>query len=233
MSEIVFYDEPLRIQSGFDPERQYMEFIRGVGNGISLPSIKIFFLNARKAKDKLSLRSDRKISLKFGTWSVEVVNNHFQGNRDSAIGDMDFTLHRLSGYLARHVLELYLAANPVNQANIRQTIINPIAESNGIHWDSGAEIYLSFFPGSEMFLEKFNFYPLAIGIYRVKRGMMDAQFLKKSLRQRYGQLTADQWMQTKTEDVMRAVTVLEGLAWGRSGLSEAAKQFLNKFGITI
>nr|QYW05746.1 MAG: nucleoprotein [Peribunyaviridae sp.] len=84
-----------------------------------------------------------------------------------------------------------------------------------------------------MFLDKFNFYPLAIGIYRVKKGMMDAQFLKKTLRQRYDGQTADQWMQSKTEDVMRAVRVLESLPWGKSGLGEAARQFLNKFGINI
>ncbi|AIN37044.1 nucleoprotein [Nyando virus] len=233
MSELVFYDVEPTAQNGFDPDKQYVAFKASAGAGLNIVSARIFFLNARKAKDQLARRPEPKVGLKFGTWQVEVVNNHFQGNRDNPIGDSDLTMHRLSGYIARYILDQYLAGNSVAQAGIQLQIINPIAESNGIKWSAGAEVYLSFFPGTEMFLEKFNFYPLAIGIYRVKKGMMEAQFLKKSLRQRYGQMTADQWMQTKSDDVMRAVAVLEKLSWGRSGLSEAARQFLGRFGIVI
>nr|AIN37048.1 nucleoprotein [Nyando virus] len=233
MSEIAFYDVQSTAQNGFDPDQQYLAFKAAAGAGLNIVSARIFFLNARKAKDQLSRRPEPKINLKFGTWSVEVVNNHFQGNRDNVISDTDLTIHRLSGYIARFILDQYLAGNTVVQSGIQLQIVNPIAESNGIKWSAGAEIYLSFFPGTEMFLEKFNFYPLAIGIYRVKRGMMDAQYLKKALRQRYGNLTADQWMQSKSDDVLRAIAVLEKLQWGKSGLSEAARQFLGKFGILI
>nr|QYW05748.1 MAG: nucleocapsid protein [Peribunyaviridae sp.] len=187
----------------------------------------------RKLRIEWLANLTKKLTLKFSTWTVEVINNHYPGNRDTQIADSDLTLHRISGYFAKYVLISYLETNTLGKAEICATIVNPIAESHGIRWTAGAEVYLSFFPGTEMFLDKFNFYPLAIGIYRVKKGMMDAQFLKKTLRQRYDGQTADQWMQSKTEDVMKAVRVLESLPWGKSGLSEAARQFLNKFGINI
>ncbi|AIN37052.1 nucleoprotein [Mojui dos Campos virus] len=233
MAELVFYDTASTGQSGYDPDRHYLAFKAGIGAGVGVMQARIFFLNAKKAKDQLSRKFDQKVNIKFGTWAVEVVNNHFPGNRDSTVGDMDLTLHRISGFLARHILETFLSADPAQQGVIKTQIINPIAESNGITWAAGAEVYLSFFPGTEMFLSTFSFYPLAIGIYRVKKGLMDAQFLKKALRQRYGGMTADQWMQSKTVEVMAAVNVLEKLKWGKSGLGEAARTFLSKFGIVM
>ncbi|AQM74141.1 nucleoprotein [Wolkberg virus] len=233
MSDLVFYDEPSRVSNGFNPEEQYNRFFTS-GNAVqSMATIRTFFLNAKKAKDRMASKPDKKLTLKFGSWAVEVINNHFPGNRDTQIMDTDLTLHRISGYLARYVLETYLGSNTIGKSEITATIVNPIAESHGIRWTAGAEVYLAFFPGTEMFLDRFNFYPLAIGIYRVKKGMMDAQFLKKSLRQRYDGMTADQWMQSKTGEVMQAIRVLETLPWGRSGLGDAARQFLTKFGITI
>nr|AJG39326.1 nucleocapsid protein [Wuhan Louse Fly Virus 1] len=233
MSVIEYYDEAARSSSTFDPEKEYLAFKHGVGKQVDVTAAKVFFLNAKKAKDRLRTRPENQVALKFATWQVTVVNTHFFGNRDSVVGDSALTLHRLSGYLARSMLEKFYESGSAEREVMKLSIINPIAESHGIKWDSGPEIYFSFFPGTEMFLERFHFYPLAIGIYRVKHGMMDAQFLKKTLRQRYGNLTADQWMQTKAEDVKRAVTTMENLKWGRKNLGEAARQFLLKFGIDM
>nr|AIL54640.1 nucleocapsid protein [Trivittatus virus] len=234
MSELVFYDAPSTGANGFDPDAGYVAFIAAHAGSYDLSAVRIFFLNAAKAKNALSRRPEGKVSIKFGEWSVEVVNNHFPGNRNNPIGNNDLTIHRISGYLARWVLEEFKGQDDEAQKDIiRSTIVNPIAESNGIHWDSGADAYLSFFPGTEMFLESFDFLPLAIGIYRVKNGMMDVQYLKKALRQRYGTMTADKWMSTKTTVIAKTLKRVESFKWGKGGLSEAARAFLSKFNVKI
>nr|AAC55340.1 nucleocapsid protein [Tahyna virus]UEE94595.1 nucleocapsid protein [Orthobunyavirus tahynaense]ADC53402.1 N protein [Tahyna virus]ADC53404.1 N protein [Tahyna virus]ADC53406.1 N protein [Tahyna virus] len=234
MSDLVFYDVASTGANGFDPDAGYVDFCIKHGEAINLHSVRIFFLNAAKAKAALARKPERKASPKFGEWQVEVVNNHFPGNRNNPIDNNDLTIHRLSGYLARWVLEQFKENEDAAQRElIKTTVINPIAESNGIRWDNGAEIYLAFFPGTEMFLETFNFYPLTIGIYRVKQGMMDPQYLKKALRQRYGSLTADKWMSQKTTAIAKSLKDVEQLKWGRGGLSDTARTFLQKFGIRL
>nr|ADG01817.1 nucleocapsid protein [La Crosse virus] len=234
MSDLVFYDVASTGANGFDPDAGYMDFCVKNAESLNLAAVRIFFLNAAKAKAALSRKPERKANPKFGEWQVEVVNNHFPGNRNNPIGNNDLTIHRLSGYLARWVLDQYNENDDESQRElIRTTIINPIAESNGVRWDSGPEIYLSFFPGTEMFLETFKFYPLTIGIHRVKQGMMDPQYLKKALRQRYGTLTADKWMSQKVAAIAKSLKDVEQLKWGKGGLSDTAKTFLQKFGIRL
>nr|ALD52508.1 nucleoprotein [Keystone virus] len=234
MGDLVFYDVASTGANGFDPDAGYVAFMANHGESISLSTVRIFFLNAAKAKAALTRKSERKATPKFGEWQVEIVNNHFPGNRNNPIGNNDLTLHRISGYLARWVLEHFGEGEDESQKElIKSTVINPIAESNGIRWGNGVEIYLSFFPGTEMFLELFKFYPLTIGIYRVKHGMMDAQYLKKALRQRYGTLTADKWMAQKTSMITKSLKDVEQLKWGKGGLSDTARAFLAKFGVRL
>ncbi|APA28995.1 nucleocapsid [Melao virus] len=234
MGDLIFYDVASTGANGFDPDAGYLAFTIAHGEAINLSAVRIFFLNAAKAKAALSRKPERKATPKFGDWQVEIVNNHFPGNRNNPIGNNDLTIHRLSGYLARWVLDLFKENEDESQKElIQSTIINPIAESNGIHWANGVEIYLSFFPGTEMFLEAFRFYPLTIGIYRVKHGLMDPQYLKKALRQRYGTLTADKWMAQKTTMIAKSLKDVEQLKWGKGGLSDAARTFLQKFGVRL
>nr|QRX38879.1 nucleoprotein [Jamestown Canyon virus] len=234
MGDLVFYDVASTGANGFDPDAGFVAFMADHGESVSLSAVRIFFLNAAKAKAALARKPERKATPKFGEWQVEIVNNHFPGNRNNPIGNNDLTIHRLSGYLARWVLEHFTTSDDESQRElIRSTIINPIAESNGIHWNNGPEIYLSFFPGTEMFLEIFKFYPLTVGIYRVKHGMMDPQYLKKALRQRYGTLTAEKWMAQKTVLIAKSLKDVEQLKWGRGGLSDAARTFLIKFGVKL
>nr|ACE07176.1 N protein [Orthobunyavirus bwambaense] len=233
MSDLIFYDVDSVNANEFDPDTGYLDFKNNYPGALNTNTARTFFLNAAKAKNVLRNKPDKKVNPKFGNWEVEVVNNHFPGNRNNPIGKDDLTLHRISGYLARWILEEYKRDDESEKEIIESTVINPIAESNGIRWSDGAEIYLSFFPGTEMFLEPFKFYPLAIGIYRVKHKMMDAQFLKKALRQRYGKMTAEKWMSTKVKAIGEAVRNVEKLKWGKGGLSDAARNFLKKFDIAM
>ncbi|AEZ35269.1 nucleocapsid protein [Taiassui virus] len=233
MSEIAFDDIGQIAASTFNPDNQYIGFKKVFTVGLTYDQIRIFFLNGKKAKETLSKRSEETVTLNFGGWRIPIVNTHFPGNRNIDLADDALTLHRVSGYLARYLLEKVLSAQEPEKVIIKTRIINPIAASNGITWDDGYEVYLSFFPGSEMFLEAFKFYPLAIGIYKVQKGMMDVKFLEKTMRQKYAGLDATVWTQQKYTDVINALLVVNGLGWKKSNVSAAAKDFLSKFGIQI
>nr|ACJ64917.2 nucleocapsid protein [Kairi virus] len=233
MSEIEFQDVAANTSSTFDPEAGYAAFKRRHTTGLNYDHIRIFFLNGKKAKDTLSKRSETTITLNFGGWKIPVVNTHFLENRNMPVPDDGLTLHRVSGYLARYLLDRVYSAGEPEKLKIKTTIINPIAASHGITWDDGEEVYLSFFPGSEMYLTTFKFYPLAIGIYKVQRKLMDPKYLEKTMRQRYMNLDASQWTQKHFSDVNSALTVVSGLGWKKANVSIAARNFLNKFGINI
>ncbi|AKC42503.1 nucleoprotein [Guaroa virus] len=233
MAEIEFFDVAQNATSTFNPELQYATFKRTNTTGLNYDNIRIFYLNGKRSKDTLSKRSEQSVVLNFGGWRVPVVNTHFPGNRNSPVLDDSFTLHRVSGYLARYLLERYLTVSAPEQAIIRSKIINPIAASNGITWEDGPEVYLSFFPGTEMFLETFKFYPLAIGIYKVQKKMMEAKYLEKTMRQKYAGLDASQWTQQKYNEINAALSVVSSLGWKKANVSSAAREFLARFGISL
>ncbi|QLA47052.1 N [Moriche virus] len=215
----------------FVPDLAYNVFVKEHARFLIPDNIRIFFLRAYDAKQKLKTTSAREVTLKFGTAIFKVKNNHNERNANIEVEPEDLTLHRISGFLARYVKDSLV--DPVTGAMLRTAIINPIAESNGITWENGDDVYLSFFPGTEMFLDKFKLLPLAIGIYRVQQKQMKAEFLKKHLRQQCGSVPASQWMTTRKEDVKQAVSLIAALPWGKAGLSAAARSFLADFGITL
>ncbi|AEZ35257.1 nucleocapsid protein [Anhembi virus] len=233
MSEIVFEDAGQITSSTFNPDVQYIAFKRNHTNGLTYDQIRIFFLNGKKAKETLAKRSEESVQLNFGGWRVLVMNTHFPGNRNMLIPDEAMTLHRLSGYLARYLLEKMLAVQEQERLVITNKIVNPIAASNGITWLDGPEVYLSFFPGSEMFLEAFKFYPLAIGIYKVQKKMMESKYLEKAMRQKFAGMDAALWTQQKYSEVTNALAVVSNLGWKKSNVSAAARDFLAKFGIQL
>ncbi|AEZ35285.1 nucleocapsid protein [Cachoeira Porteira virus] len=233
MSEIAFEDVGQITSSTFNPDVQYTNFKRKHTTGLTYDNIRVFYINGKLAKEKLSKRSEETITLDFAGWKVLVYNTHFSNNRGMAIPDEALTLHRLSGYLARYVLERYLSVQEAERLLITTKIINPIAASHGITWNDGPEVYLSFFPGAEMFLEAFKFYPLAIGIYKVQKKLMEAKYLEKTMRQKYAGLDAALWTQQKYAEVTNAVAVVSGLGWKKSNVSAAARDFLSKFGIQL
>nr|AMR98958.1 structural nucleocapsid protein N [Capim virus] len=215
----------------FVPDVAYARFIREHAPMLTPGNIRIFFLRAYDAKQKLKTTTARTANLKFGTATFTVKNNHNERNANIEVEAEDLTLHRISGFLAKFVRESIV--DETASKMIRDTIVNPIAESLGITWENGDDVYLSFFPGAEMFLDTFHMLPLAIGIYRVQQKQMKAEFLKKHLRQQYGGLAASQWMSERKEDVKLALTLISRLPWGKAGLSAAARNFLADFGITF
>ncbi|AKO90189.1 nucleocapsid protein [Orthobunyavirus guajaraense] len=215
----------------FVPDLAYAKFVRDHGAVLTPDNVRIFFLRAYDAKQKLKTTTARTANLKFGTATFTVKNNHNERNANIEVEAEDLTLHRISGFLAKYTKESMVDENAADM--IREKIVNPIAESLGISWDNGDDVYLSFFPGTEMFLDTFKMLPLAIGIYRVQQKQMKAEFLKKHLRQQYGGLPASQWMSIRKADVKNAVTLISSLPWGKAGLSAAARSFLADFGITL
>ncbi|QLA47099.1 N [Mirim-like virus] len=216
--------------NSFVPDDGYAYFLNEYSAQINFDSIRIFYLRAKDAKLKLRTTRAKMAALKFGTMKLMIVNNHHPDNEATELQPHDLTLHRVSGYLARYLKEK-MTTNTAARIEIHNKIVNPIAESVGITWTTGDDIYLSFFPGSEMFLEVFRMLPLAIGIFRVQQNQMKPEFLKKHLRQQYGDIPSSQWMISMKEDVKAAVTLVSKLPWGKAGLSAAARSFLGEFGI--
>ncbi|QLA47065.1 N [Itimirim virus] len=219
-------------KNAFVPEEAYAIFLNENAAQINVDNIRIFFLRAYDAKQKLKRTEARAAALKFGTMKLLIMNNHNPAYTNARLQPTDLTLHRVSGYLARYLKDV-MSGNVAGRIEIHKKIINPIAESVGISWENGDDIYLSFFPGTEMFLEKFKLLPLAIGIYRVQQKDMDAEFLKKHLRQQYGDIPASQWMLSMKDDVKNALAIVSKLPWGRAGMSAAARNFLADFGIRL
>nr|ASY08205.1 nucleocapsid protein [Orthobunyavirus tacaiumaense] len=236
MSGIDFiYDDPGRVQqSDFVPREEYAVFCSKFALFLILQNIRIFFLNAGKLKSALKLSPKRKIKAKFGTLEVEIVNTHNRSFADSKLEKGDITLHRLSGFLAKKVLDLYNAGTFDLQTQIKTEIIIPLAEVAGVNWsNSTPEIYLSFCPGSEFFLADFKFYPLAIGIARVKKDLMKPEFLAKLLRQRYGNMTPGEWMKTHSVSVQSAIAEIEKYPLMKVSSRPHVEEFLKALGLPV
>nr|APC23086.1 nucleocapsid [Gan Gan virus] len=233
-NDFIFDDDSTTV-STFDPNAGYKYFMSGTVE-LNLPSVNAFFKNAAKVKQQMRLKSKKKITMQFKDMIVEITNNNYPGYQNNQLANNDLTVHRLSGYLAKYVIEEYSEAQQAGnrkQADIWKGVINPIALSHGVTWEHGHLIYMSFAPGAEMFMDTFSFYPLAIGIFRAKQDPEQAQYLKKALRQRYNGQKAEVWMQKNQKDVQQAVEEVTKLPWTKSSMSEAARQFLSKFGIKI
>nr|AII99849.1 nucleoprotein [Ngari virus] len=233
MIELEFHDVAANTSSTFDPEVAYANFKRIYTTGLSYDHIRIFYIKGREIKTSLAKRSEWEVTLNLGGWKITVYNTNFPGNRNNPVPDDGLTLHRLSGFLARYLLEKMLKVSEPEKLIIKSKIINPLAEKNGITWNDGEEVYLSFFPGSEMFLGTFRFYPLAIGIYKVQRKEMEPKYLEKTMRQRYMGLEAATWTVSKLTEVQSALTVVSSLGWKKTNVSAAARDFLAKFGINM
>nr|QLA46887.1 N [Orthobunyavirus tacaiumaense] [Orthobunyavirus tacaiumaense] len=236
MSGIDFiYDDPGRIQqSDFVPREEYAIFCSKFALLLTLQNLRIFFLNAGKLKSAMKQSVKRKIKAKFGTLEVEITNTHNRAFTDVKLEKGEITLHRLSGFLARKILDLYTAGNYDLQAQIKAEIVMPLAEVAGVNWENAnPEIYLSFAPGSEFFLADFKFYPLAIGIARVKKDLMKPEFLAKLLRQRYGSMTPGEWMKTHAVAVQSAVAKIEEYPLMKVNSRPHVEEFLKAMGLPM
>nr|AKO90202.1 nucleocapsid protein [Mapputta virus] len=236
MADIDFvFEDDTSSTSDYDPNAGYEYFVGGQLN-LGVGSINAIMKNAAKAKQLLRQKSKRVVQMKFQDLVVDIHNNNYPGFQNNPLKTTDLTMHRLTGYAARYVIEEYNKAISVGdkmQAAVWKEVINPIALSHGVTWEHGPIIYMSFAPGAEMFMDVFSFYPLAIGIYKAKQDPDQAQYLKKALRQRYNGQRAEVWMQKSQTQIQKAVDEISKLPWTKSSMSEAARKFLAKFGIKI
>ncbi|AXP31989.1 nucleocapsid [Abras virus] len=219
--------------SEFKPGDAYRVFNDKHGEFLDFATINKFFVSAKAAKLKLRTTEAPRVALRFRDWRVEVVNNHNPRLGKVEVLPTDLTLHRISGFLARRLLDIADGGDQARIIDMQERIVNPIALSKGITWADGATIYLSFFPGTEMFLDSFKFYPLAIGIYRVQQGDMEPEYLKKVMRQQYGAMRPGEWATLKKETIKTAVALVSNLKWGSRGFSPAAQELLKEFGIKV
>nr|AAL78239.1 nucleocapsid protein [Sabo virus] len=231
-SQFIFDDVPQRNAATFNPDTGYVAFISKYGQHLNFTVARVFFLNQKKAKMVLHKTAQPSVDLTFGGVKFTVVNNHFPQYIANPVPDTALTLHRMSGYLARWVAEL-CRGNQIKLAEAATLIVMPLAEVKGCTWNDGYTMYLGFAPGAEMFLETFEFYPLVIDMHRVLKDGMDVNFMRKVLRQRYGTLTAEEWMTTKIEAVRAAFNSVAQISWAKTGFSPAARAFFANFGIQI
>ncbi|AJD77608.1 nucleocapsid [Buffalo Creek virus] len=237
MADIDFvFDDTTSVVSDFDPKAGYEYFISNYTSELNLGSLNTFFKNVAKAKAQLRMKSKRQVTMKFGDLEVVIHNNNYPGYQNNELSTADLTLHRLSAYLIKYAADEVkeaMRANNRAQAAVWKGLILPLSLSHGVTWEHGYVLYMSFTPGAEMFMDTFMFYPVAIGIYRAKQDPEQAQYLKKALRQRYAGQKAEVWMVKHQKDVQAAVEEVAKLPWTKSSMSEAARQFLAKFGIKI
>ncbi|WMC17275.1 nucleoprotein [Belmont virus] len=226
-----FDDAPQRSTSTFDPEAGYVAFTNQYRGQLTYDLARTFFVKQKEAKAALSKSTKTVVTISFSGVAFDVVNNHNPQNSKTPVPDNSYTLHRISGYLARWVMEQSL--DPLNIEEIQSTIVVPLAENKGCKWTHGTALYLSFCPGTEMFLRTFQFLPLAIEMQRVLKDDNDPTYMKKALRQKYGSKDAEQWMKTEVNAVKSALATVQKLPWAKAGFSPAARTFLAKFNITV
>ncbi|WHS68134.1 nucleoprotein [Tai orthobunyavirus] len=220
-----------RTTSSFNPTTQYLAFKDRYRTDLQPNNIRSFFLHARDTKRKMANINKEKVRVSFGSLTVELVNNHRPGNQNRVVLDHELTLYRLTGFLARFVLDSIAA--DASWAEGARVIVNPISAKLGLNWGHGGDIYLSTLPGTEMFLDVFHYYPLAFMILRIRRGEIPATMAKKALRQRVGGKLAAQWMAEDVDKVKAAVQKIEELKPLFSGLTQTMAAFLQNFGIRL
>nr|QLA46940.1 N [Lukuni virus] [Lukuni virus] len=229
------FDDPGRIQiTNFVPEEEYAAFVQRFHDQLGIDNIRIFFLNAGKFKKMLRTNPKLKVQVKFGTLQVEIVNTHNPMNREVQLMPGDLTLHRLSGFLAKKALQLWSVATIDMREDLKTVLVMPLAEKAGVTWANcgSPEMYLGFAPGAEFFLKDFRFYPLAIGVVRVKKGLMSADYLSKTLRQRYGGIAPADWMTVHKAMVKSAVDHVDKFPLMKTTAQPHVEQFLTELGLS-
>ncbi|AEE01389.1 nucleocapsid [Oyo virus] len=212
----------------FNPKEAYNKFMQENADSMTIQNMDIFLTKAKQAKDMMKVKNKSHMTFTFGTWTITFKNNHYPGRRNDTVNQDDLTINRVSGFVGYTILRMY--DEPKNKELINANIVNPIAESKGVTWANGPRIYLSFLPGTEMFMLEFKFFPLAVGLARCAKEGMDVEYLKKPMRQILtdGSKPAD-WLFGKIDEIKRAHKVCMSLKFARSGINEAMAKFLAEF----
>nr|QCY54406.1 nucleocapsid protein [Umbre virus]QCY54409.1 nucleocapsid protein [Umbre virus] len=231
-SKLTYEDTQDVNRSTYNPADEYDTFVGVYREFLTIDNIRIFFINAAKAKAAMAKLKAETVEVSFGTLVVKLVNNHRIGQAQREVADDELTLHRLSGYIAKYTLHLYKNAKKAGEREaITTKIVNPISAKMGFQWSVGPEIYLSTLPGTEMFLDTFKMFPLAFILVRVKRGEIKVEMAKKAMRQKYGDKDASEWLQEDIETVKGAIKTVEKLKPTLTGLAASMTVFLQQLGI--
>ncbi|AKO90201.1 nucleocapsid protein [Matruh virus] len=213
----------------FNPTEAYKKFINDHQGQLTLENINVFFLKAKEAKEMMKAKAKSTMTFSFGKLTITFKNTLHPANRHSVKAEQDdLTINRVSGFLALVILLTH--RDEKQKAKVEAIIKNPIAESKGVGWKDGPNVYLSFFPGTEMFMLEFKFYPLAVGLVRCHKEKMDTEYLKKPMRQMLTDGTrAQDWLANRIGEIRSAYKVCSSLKFSKSGFSEAAREFLKEF----
>ncbi|AZM68670.1 nucleocapsid protein [Triniti virus] len=228
------FDDPGTIaQSDFNPVAAQKLF-EDEHPEVDINVVRVFFLHAGKMKEKMKVCNKQIIKAKFEKLEIEIVNTHNPMFRGRDLGPEELTLHRLSGFLAVAALKMYKERSKAEKIRFKEQVIMPLAESAGVSWEKAtcAEMYLGFAPGTEFFLKEFGFYPLVIGIVRVKKGLMDPEYLTKTLRQRYDKELPVDWMTSKKSEITKKVTDMEKFAMRKISTKPHIEEFLKSLGLS-
>ncbi|QLA46993.1 N [Bakau virus] len=232
-SDLTFGHGVDRVASTFNPAKQYMAFKDRYKDQLLPDNIRSFFLHAREAKLKMANINKETVRLTFGSLTVELVNNYRPIAPKRVVADFELTLYRLTGYVARFLLEQIAVNASWADPKVLVKIINPISAKLGLTWEVGADLYLSTLPGTEMFIGEFNYYPLAFIILRIRRGEIPKEMATKALRQKIGDRLSGQWMVEDVKLIEAAVSKVENLKPVFTGITATMNNFLQHFGIRI
>ncbi|QLA47046.1 N [Pacora virus] len=207
-----FSYESTRGANVFDPRQAYEGFVSAYGDQLTLQNIRTFFLRAKACKLKMRVSNLPVITAGFGTLQLPLVNCYNNSGNEAGLLQTALTLRRVSGYLALFLLTHYGGSEPKRQA-LAESIINPIAAKKGIDWRIGVIPYLAIFPGTEMFMEEFEFYPLATAMYRIQKNELTSKFLDRLFKQKIGGVPASTWTQTRRDEINAAMAYLQKQKW--------------------
>ncbi|QBH98894.1 N protein [Ness Ziona virus] len=212
----------------FNPAQAYNKFMSDHSQSMTIQNMNTFLVKAKQAKEMMRGRNKSEMTFTFGTWTLTLKNNHHPAHRNDRVTQDDLTINRVSGFIAYTVYRMY--QDPKNKDMLHAGIVNPIAESKGVTWSDGPRVYLSFLPGSEMFMLEFGFFPLAVGLARCHKENMDIEYLRKPMRQVLSDGTKPaSWLGEKIADIKKAHKVCMSLKFAKTGFNEAMQKFLSEF----
>ncbi|AIN55749.1 nucleocapsid protein N [Tapirape virus] len=231
--DFIFEEDDNITISSFNPDTLYEHFVVLMTSGTSdwLKAATIFFKKMKLIKEKMKISNIAMIPLKLGDLDIDVVNTYNPNAGEQRVGELSYTLNRLSGCMARYTLEEYEKGSKELQEKIQLAIKNPLAIVKGVRPDN-FKLYMAFSAGAEMFLSKFSLFPLAIMLRRIDSDDAPAAIAGKVLKQRLDAVAAIDWQNEKNVGLLKtAMAVVGGVSWKHSKVTEESLSFLAKAGV--
>ncbi|QCI62737.1 nucleoprotein [Caimito virus] len=222
------------VENTFNPEELYDQFKTEMESNTNdwLKVATIFFKRMKTMKDRMKVAPIVVITAKFFDIEFTLCNTYNQNAGDQKVGDLEYTLNRLSGCMARFTFEKYEAADRTTRETIQATIKNPLAIVKGVRPDN-FKLYMAFSAGTEMFMSKFSLLPLAIILRRIDTDDAPATIAGKALKQRLDSIAAIDWQKDVNVGALKdAMAVVGGVSWKHSKITEDSLNFLKKAGVS-